>query len=143
MRKVRSCGVFCIRPVPRPQYLLMKHARRWDIPKGHVEDGESDIVCALRELVEETGIREEQIEIDPEFRFENTYHPRMKRHGGEVVEKTVVVFLGRLVSPVKIRISEHEGFRWFDWNDAPDTLNSTVSGVIEATRSFVNFPRNP
>mgnify|MGYP003455781960 CR=1 FL=1 len=37
--------------------LLMIYLReRWDLPKGHVEAGESDSEAALREVKEETGV---------------------------------------------------------------------------------------
>lgn len=37
--------------------LLMIHLREhWDLPKGHIEAGESDARAALREVEEETGI---------------------------------------------------------------------------------------
>ena len=31
--------------------------RRWDLPKGHVDPGESDAECAVREVEEETGVK--------------------------------------------------------------------------------------
>ncbi len=30
--------------------------RRWDLPKGHVDEGESEAECAVREVAEETGV---------------------------------------------------------------------------------------
>ena len=32
---------------------------RWDLPKGHVEAGEPTEVCAVREVLEETGVETE------------------------------------------------------------------------------------
>jgi 8-oxo-dGTP pyrophosphatase MutT (NUDIX family) len=43
---------------------------RWDFPKGHVEDGETDADAALRETTEETGIDNLTIEKDLDY----TYH---------------------------------------------------------------------
>ena len=41
-----------------PFFLLILHRenREWGFPKGHLEEGETSIVAALRELHEETGI---------------------------------------------------------------------------------------
>lgn len=39
------------------------HAGEYDLPKGHIEEGETPIQCAVRELKEETGI--ELSEMDP------------------------------------------------------------------------------
>lgn len=39
----------------------------WNIPKGHVKEGESDITCALREFNEETGLNLELPEFSEEI----------------------------------------------------------------------------
>lgn len=41
----------------RDQTLMIYCYRRWDLPKGHVDPGESDEVCAVREVGEETGVK--------------------------------------------------------------------------------------
>jgi 8-oxo-dGTP pyrophosphatase MutT (NUDIX family) len=46
--------------------LLMIYLRdRWDLPKGHVEKGESDADAALREVSEETGVNAELLSSVP------------------------------------------------------------------------------
>ncbi|CAF4275179.1 unnamed protein product, partial [Adineta steineri] len=49
----------------------MRHRDRYDLPKGHMEIGETERETALRELQEETGIQSSAIDIDPDFRFED------------------------------------------------------------------------
>ncbi len=49
-RAIKACGVLVVRGAPVEQFLLMKHTDRLDLPKGHVEDGESETETALREL---------------------------------------------------------------------------------------------
>ena len=56
-RAVKSCGFLVIRGRPIREFLLMRHDDRWDIPKGHVDEGESEMQCALRELEEEDIIK--------------------------------------------------------------------------------------
>lgn len=48
----------------KSQWLLVRHKERttWEMPGGHMEDGESTKAAALRELYEETGIIKEEIE---------------------------------------------------------------------------------
>lgn len=55
--------------------LLMIHLRgRWDLPKGHVEQGESSRVAAQREVEEETGIRAEVVGDAPLAYSYHTYN---------------------------------------------------------------------
>ena len=40
----------------RGAWLMIHRNGRWDLPKGHVEPGESLEACAEREIAEETGV---------------------------------------------------------------------------------------
>jgi 8-oxo-dGTP diphosphatase len=65
MASVRALGeVSLVRAagglVLRDGEVLLVHRPRyddWTFPKGKVEDGETDEACALREVLEETGLR--------------------------------------------------------------------------------------
>ena len=57
---------------------------RWDFPKGHVEDGETDAHAALREVAEETGMDELTIEKDLNY----TYHIFRDKDHGFVLKET-------------------------------------------------------
>lgn len=120
MRKAKSCGVFVMRKQPQRSFLLMlKHPGAkniYDVPKGHIEFGEDEVSCAFRELSEETGILARDIDLDTNFRYTDTYLTRYKRFKGEKVEKTVVIFLGWLKQDVNLKLTEHSGYQWVDWN---------------------------
>lgn len=45
----------------RGERLMIRRNGRWDLPKGHVEPGESVETCAAREILEETGVRAEVV----------------------------------------------------------------------------------
>jgi 8-oxo-dGTP pyrophosphatase MutT (NUDIX family) len=116
----------------------MKHPSRWDLPKGHVDPGETELQCALRELEEETSIDAHQIEVDPTFVFENRYLVNQKRYGGTgVVEKTLKIFLGRLLQPVDIIVTEHDGYRWFDWNPPHTIQDWTIDPLLAAVQKHL------
>ena len=54
----------------RGESLMIYCYNRWGLPKGHVDSGESDEECAVREIAEETGVAGAKI-----VRFLcNTYH---------------------------------------------------------------------
>ncbi len=42
---------------PSGKYLFIMRYGRWDLPKGHIEEGETPGQCALREVTEECNIR--------------------------------------------------------------------------------------
>ena len=114
----------------------MKHPTRWDLPKGHVEPGETDVMCALRELHEETGILQEAIEIDPSFRFAHRYRIKATRSAPGSRLKELVIFLGRLTRDVKIHVSEHEGYRWFDWSPPHRIQKRTIDSLLAAVERY-------
>ncbi len=126
-----------VRGNPIEQFLLMVHPNRLDLPKGHIDDGETEIECALRELVEETSITDSDIHLDPDFRYTTRYPVRPRKYGGEECEKTLVIFLGHLMHEVDIVPTEHEGFRWFDWQPPHQLQAETIDPLLaELERSL-------
>src|SRR5205085_12501327 len=53
-----------------PRFLLLDYGKHWDYPKGHLEEGETAWQAAVRELREETGIRQ----VDRVGRFQRDMH---------------------------------------------------------------------
>lgn len=43
------------------EFLFIRRNKKWDLPKGKIEKGESNEVAALREVIEETGIQDLKI----------------------------------------------------------------------------------
>ena len=131
MSELRSCGVLILRErEDGAEFLLMKHKNRWDLPKGHVDPGETDLQCALREMEEETGIRADQIELDDDFQFTTRYSVKSKRTGGEWRTKTLVVFLARLQEDVEITPTEHPDYRWFPWEPPHVIQEQTIDPLL-------------
>jgi bis(5'-nucleosidyl)-tetraphosphatase len=134
---VKACGVLVFRDDPVESFLLMRHRKRLDLPKGHIEPGESEIECALRELWEETGIRAKDVELDPNFRWTTEYDVDGRRYGlGERVHKTVVIFLGKLRGTVEIACSEHVGFEWIAWQPPHSIQSQTIDPLLAAVAQY-------
>ena len=131
MRKIKACGVLVIRGEPIESFLLMVHPDRLDLPKGHKEQGETERQCALRELLEETGISAHDIELDPEFRCSISYPVWPEKYDGQECHKTTVIFLGRLLRDVEIKVTEHKGFQWRDWNPPHKIQRETIDPLLE------------
>lgn len=87
MRYEKSCGAVIFRKSDVWKVLLIRHVkgRHISFPKGHVENGENEQQTALREVMEETGLR---IRLLHGFRAENRYNIRYD------TQKLVVMFTG-------------------------------------------------
>ena len=134
---VRACGVLVMTSSPE-RFLLMRHKDRWDLPKGHVDPGETDVEAALREMVEETGIPVDAIDLDPFFRFEHQYEVREARSGGVLKLKTLVVFLARLTREVQIDVTEHPGYQWFEWRPPHQIQLQTIDPLLAALARYLS-----
>ncbi len=134
MRKAKSCGVMVMRKQPNLSFLLMLNAPNsiniYDIPKGHIEFGEDEVSCALRELSEETGILLQDIDLDTNFRYTDTYQTRYKQFKGETVEKTLVIFLGWLKYDIDLKLTEHSSYQWVDWNPPHLIQEKTINPLL-------------
>ena len=108
----------------------MEHPKRWDLPKGHVDPGETDIECALRELAEETGIAANDIQLDPRFRFEHGYQVKLKQFNREPADKTLVIFLAELIRDVTIVVTEHDSHEWFEWDPPHDIQRKSLNPLL-------------
>ncbi|MEK7648726.1 MAG: NUDIX domain-containing protein [Patescibacteria group bacterium] len=89
--KEHSYGVVAVKIVAGcAQYLVVFHrSGHWGLPKGHMQEGETEVQTALRELQEEGGVS--VCDILPGVSFNEQYHCT---YGGIEYDKTVTYFLG-------------------------------------------------
>lgn len=102
-----------------PLFLLMINRRGyWEFPKGHLKEGESDMMAALREVTEETGISNLEVLKG----FKTTIKYRYMKQGRES-DKEVTFYLME-TRPQNVVISdEHRGFVWLPYNEAMAKLS--------------------
>ncbi len=95
------------------KYLLLHYpAGHWDFSKGHLEEGESDLDAALREVREETGL-----DVDIIFGFREVIDYVYSK-GNVLSHKTVVFFLARAEDEGVRLSSEHTGYAWLPYDEA-------------------------
>lgn len=137
MPELKSCGILIVRGDPLSEFLLMKHPKRWDLPKGHIDDGETELECALRETWEETGIAKEAIRLDPDFRYTQQYYVKYARTDGKRQLKTLVIYLGWIEGDPTIKLTEHDGYKWFKWKPPHRIQDFTVDPLLAAVQKHL------
>ncbi len=94
-------------------YLMLKYPSYWGFAKGNIEENESDEQTAIREIKEETGLKE--LYFLPGFKEKTAWFYKFK---GELRRKEAVFFLGETKNKnVKIS-SEHEDYKWASYEEA-------------------------
>lgn len=102
MRYIKSCGFVAYKQIGNKNFYLIIKGKNGDVgfPKGHTEEGESEMQTAIREMKEETGVLVEPID---GFRRQIEYNlPRVP----DAIKQTVY-FLGRCITE-EIIIQETE-----------------------------------
>lgn len=99
-------------------YLLLHYRERhWDLPKGHIEKGESLEETTKREVKEEAGL--DDIKILPGFKETIKYFFKWDNKN---ILKFVTFFLAE-TKEKEIKLSEeHTGFDWLEYQDALERL---------------------
>ena len=123
------------------KFLLLKYPSEnrerdyWGLPKGHIEEGESVKETAIRELLEETGIEEEEIETHPGFREVNKYH---FKHEGETIFKIVIYFLAQTKKETVKVSHEHTDFKWVDFDQAMELMPyKNTRKIVKKAKEFI------
>lgn len=111
-KREKSCGCIIIE---NGKVLLVQQTKgHWGFPKGHVEEGETEIQTAAREVKEETNL---DVEIDESKRFADEY----LTDKGTV--KEVVFFIAKKVGGnEEMQEEEIKAIGWFTLEEALDVI---------------------
>lgn len=118
-RHFAAGGVIIKREIAGLKVLLIKDSYgHWTWPKGHTEEGETPEETAVREISEETGLEKLKV---LELLGKQEYYYTL---GGKRIFKTVHVFLVEAAGdePLRVQAEEIEEARWFDPEEALDTI---------------------
>ena len=105
MSDLKAAGAICyIQDGKRTLFLILRSSKHgeWGPPKGHADEGETEVETASRELFEEAGIRRARFE--PGFREVLNYSVEKK---GKTHDKEVIYFLCELETDAVKLSHEH------------------------------------
>lgn len=121
MKQEKSCGCIVINDKNK---VLLVHSNKghWGFPKGHMEEGETEIQTAKREVREETNI---DVEVIEKYRYTQKYNVN------EDIVKEVVLFLGKsLEDNQKPQLEEVSEVKWFEFEEAVNIITYDNSREI-------------
>lgn len=114
-REYDAGGIIFRKEKNKIQYLLIKDQfNNWTIPKGHIESGENTKEAALREIAEETGLK--NLEIVRDLGSTKYFFCQNK----DLILKTVTLYLIEAEDTEKLNPDKKEvkSAMWFSGKDA-------------------------
>jgi len=124
MKYEKSCGAVIFNETEDKILIIQQAEGHWGFPKGHVEDGETEVETAIREIKEETNL---DVEINEKFRYVEHYSPK------EDVEKDVVFFVAKKIGgEIVAQEEEVQNIVWVSYAEAMERLTFESSkNVLE------------
>ena len=132
MTKEYSYGAVVYKKNDDETIVLIEHMAlgHISIPKGHIEEGETEEQCAIREIKEETNL---DVNLDTSFRYTITYSPK------ENVTKDVTFFLAMPKDETLIpQLCEVTSLEWVEINKAIEMVTFTTDKeTLTQARDFL------
>jgi 8-oxo-dGTP pyrophosphatase MutT (NUDIX family) len=115
------------------QLLFIKRLGKWDLPKGKIEKGEKEDAAAIREIEEETGVKN----LTLKNKIGETYHT-YTAFGKHFVKTTHWYYLTCANEQQLIPQTEEDitAIQWVDKTDMLTQLNNTYPSIKDILNAF-------
>ncbi|MGH8220435.1 MAG: NUDIX domain-containing protein [Steroidobacteraceae bacterium] len=132
----RSAGVAVVRRAEsRWLFLMLRAYRNWDFPKGLVEEGETPLAAARREVTEETGLS------DLRFTWGERFIETPPYAGNKIARYYVAeTSAERVVLPIQRDFGrpEHHEWRWLTGDEAVALASPRLQRIVQWAREVVD-----
>lgn len=91
-----------------------EHVGAWELPAGHIKEGENPEDAAIREVAEETGLEIDQLELADVFGNTTIYRARIT--GGELENREP---------------DQHEQIAWWPVDSLPQVLGPSAARIFQ------------
>lgn len=134
MKYIKSCGFVVYKRINNENFYLIIQSLNGDIgfPKGHMEEDETELQTAIRELKEETGV---EVEIISGFRCQIEYPlPRVP----DAIKQSVY-FLGKCTSDnILCQEAEVSEAKFLPYEDAIEILTfDAAKNILKNAEIFI------
>lgn len=113
--------------------LLQFRRGKWDLPKGKMEEGETPEECAIREVEEETGLK--NIELGELIGITNHHYTER----GENIDKETYWFAMKVSGLQQLTPQTEEDIlelKWVAENELEPYLSNTYANIIEIIEKY-------
>jgi 8-oxo-dGTP pyrophosphatase MutT (NUDIX family) len=132
-KKIIAAGGLVIND--KRELLMMFRRGKWDLPKGKLDEGETIEACALREVQEETGVR--NLELGNLVGI--THHEYFDKHLNKNVIKETHWFSMQANGEEKLIPQTDEDIEtiiWADEYELKECLKNTYKNIVEIIQKF-------
>lgn len=115
--------------------LFIFRNKKWDLPKGKAEKGETPEICALREVSEECGLDLQALTID--HLLDKTYH-LYKQDGKILLKETYWYAMGYSGDADALEPQTEEGIEkcvWVDKETIPSLMRKTYASLQDVIKT--------
>lgn len=121
----------------KKEILFIFRRGKWDLPKGKMEKGETEEVCAAREVEEETGVKDLKLK----KKIGETYHTYDEF--GKHILKISHWFYFTCSGDQKLQPQTEEDIsetKWVKTKDIKEPMNNTYENIKDIMRRFFDEP---
>ncbi|MEI8047733.1 MAG: NUDIX domain-containing protein [Bacteroidota bacterium] len=117
------------------EYLFIKRLGVWDLPKGKLDNNESAREGAIREVTEETGLKDLLIS----KQLLSTYHIYTDREGAEILKETYwFEMMNSTSQPLVPQLDEDiTEVRWFRKDELEIPLKNTYASLQNLLEDYL------